>query len=124
MKCGYCHKEISARDQKHAVMTYENGKLVAAYHKAHARTARGQAREGGPMPGRTYNEWSPGAYDVDRVTKEDVEEQEALERHRAVLEESRREEEVPKDWADQRDPETATLDELVGGDADDAVSKP
>lgn len=116
MKCGYCHRDISARDQRHAVTkTDEAGRIVAVYHRAHARTARGAEREGGPMPGRIYNEHSPSAYEVERVTKEDVE-QEAADRQRAVLEEARREEQVPKSWADDRDPETATLEELTGGD--------
>ena len=118
VKCDGCHKPIAPREQKQAVIVRDDeGRIVKAYHKHHARRAKAQAREGGAVPGLVYHEWRPGAYDVERVTSDDEEadnsQEDALRVHQERLAADREEEDVPEQWDDWRDPETVSLDDLV-----------
>jgi len=110
MKCAECKNPISARDQKRAVFEHDDqGRVIAAYHHAHARRARAKRRTGGALPGKQYRSDAPSPYDVETERKED----EAMREHQDALKAARAEEEAPKGFSDWRDPETASLEDLT-----------
>jgi hypothetical protein len=113
MMCAECRKRISPREQKQAVFTKDGqGRITAAYHRHHARRARAKARTDGAVPGLVYHEDRPSAYDVDRETSDD-EQEEALHEHQERLAADREQEPTPKQETDWREPETRTLEELL-----------